>query len=384
MRFKLLLIAALSMAVTASAYERKCELVIQESELNDAGTYTDFPVLLTEDNLPTDANEMFDADGSYPARSDGHDLRFYSDEALTSELSREIVEFTRNNNPALGTAQIYVKCTPVGNADTSIWVYWDGTTDDYTAADGEAVWSDYLGVWHHEEDPSGTGYDSTANDWDTDQGTLDADDDITGKIGTAWSFDAEYMGVSDRAAMDVSELSLQFWFRADNNTNKIIFSRWGNAPNIGWEVLHQGAAGDELFYWSENGTSHQNNEWDETGDADDGSWHLFQVTYDATGEVALYFDTSRESPEGTSPGGALVSVEADLRWGTRDNGFSNWDGDIDETRMRDDTLTGYWCEAQYASQNSPGTFVVEGTPEDAAEGGGTPYYYRQRMMACAE
>jgi len=63
-------------------------------------------VLLTAANLPS---EMFDADGSYPARSDGGDIRISKDAAGATQLAREIVNFNIDNDPANGYAEIWVK-----------------------------------------------------------------------------------------------------------------------------------------------------------------------------------------------------------------------------------------------------------------------------------
>ncbi len=54
---------------------RKVEIQIQSNKVD--ATLTDFPVLLTEDNMPSEA---CDADGTSPAQNGRRDIRFTSDE----------------------------------------------------------------------------------------------------------------------------------------------------------------------------------------------------------------------------------------------------------------------------------------------------------------
>ncbi|WP_372899169.1 hypothetical protein, partial [Stieleria sp.] len=97
-----------------TGWTRKCELTF-------ASTPTaDLAALFTEDNLPS---EMFDADGDNPALNGGGDIRFSSDSAGTSQLPCEVVSFVTDNDPANGTAQVWVKVP----AAASVWV-WYGKT----------------------------------------------------------------------------------------------------------------------------------------------------------------------------------------------------------------------------------------------------------------
>ena len=63
-------------------WKRKVEVQIQSSEID--ATLTNFPVLLTEDCLPS---EFFDADGGNSCQADGGDIRVSSDSAGATQLS---------------------------------------------------------------------------------------------------------------------------------------------------------------------------------------------------------------------------------------------------------------------------------------------------------
>ena len=146
------------------AHARRCALVVGTV----TGTHANMPLLLTEACLPS---EMFDADGTFPAQSGGGDIRFSSDQAGTTALPCEIVLFTTDNNPALGTARIWVKVPSVATG-TTFYVWYNTVATDSQPAVGasngrNAVWSGYALVSH-----GLTGSDSTGNHTLTPTGAL--------------------------------------------------------------------------------------------------------------------------------------------------------------------------------------------------------------------
>ena len=87
----------------------RCPIVIDADMVDD--TLSNWPLLLTEANLPaqifTDAN------------ADGSDIRASSDQAGTAELAVEVVSFS-----AGGAAQLWVRVPSVSAvADTTIYIW---------------------------------------------------------------------------------------------------------------------------------------------------------------------------------------------------------------------------------------------------------------------
>jgi len=89
-----------------TGWNRKCMRFVNTGNVFFTGQSGTVEVLLTAANLPS---EMFDADGSYPARSDGGDIRISRDAAGATQLAREVVNFNIDNDPANGYAEIWVK-----------------------------------------------------------------------------------------------------------------------------------------------------------------------------------------------------------------------------------------------------------------------------------
>lgn len=106
------------MAISNSFF-RKCKLSVVGS--NFTGTHTDVTIVLNEDNLPL---AMFDADGTEFANNGGGDIRFATDALGLNQISCEVVSFVTDPNPALGTAEIWIK-VPTLTPTTEIYIFWN-------------------------------------------------------------------------------------------------------------------------------------------------------------------------------------------------------------------------------------------------------------------
>ena len=199
---------------TAALFGRFASLSTNTAQI--VGTHTNAPLLFTLDSLPS---EMFDADGTYPAQADGGDVRFFSDSNLATGLPCEIIDWSTDNNPALGSALIWVKVPNVRNAQSdTIYVAWNtGTTDTQPSVSdplgSEAVWSAYEEVTHDLASvvtgsgktltPNGTpvaavgpfgdtagalGFGATLGTGATDATLLNLTTALTGKTVQAWTY----------------------------------------------------------------------------------------------------------------------------------------------------------------------------------------------------
>ena len=132
---------------------RKARLAVAGYEGEE--TLEDVPVLV---RLSTAISGFDYADFSDPAA--GADLVF-CDESETTVYPHEIDEWNTN-----GEALVWVRL-PALAAGTAFKMGYGGTpaTAADVAAAAHAVWSDYAGVWHMNED-SGTAFDSTGHGFD--------------------------------------------------------------------------------------------------------------------------------------------------------------------------------------------------------------------------
>lgn len=336
---------------------RKCELKIQASKV--AENLTNYPVFLTEANLPS---EMFDSDGSYPALSGGGDIRFSSDAAGLNRLPCEIVRFVIDPDPANGIAEIHVNVASVSSSvDTSVWIWYDkagenqpGVTEPYGR---NATWnSSYKCVWHL-DNHEGTRPDSTGNS-DIDSGS-GMPDQITGKVGRASLFDASgaYFTVTDPAdpGIGVNEaFCVSTWlYCITPGRYDVFFSVNHSVPDFN---IYPGATYEHpSMYWTGTGYIQPSAP---DRNIDDGAWHL--LTFTRTGDTITFYVDGGNS-QGTATHGAAIPTP-DEYWMGGDWDVSRWYGGLDEMRVCDVARSANFIISEYNNQDDPATFVIEQTP----------------------
>lgn len=350
---------------------RKCILTIQSSEV--PGNLSNYPVLFTEDNLPS---EMFDADGSYPALSGGGDIRFSSDADGSTQLACEVVTFTTDNDPANGVAEIYVKVPSVSSSvDTDIYVWYNKSGESQPAETDtygkHNVWdSDYQLVMHMNDETTSTLLDSTSNSHDATKKAANEPVEATGVIGEGQDFD----GTNDYAATASANDSLNI---IDTLTIEAIIkpSKLINSSNPGYVTivsrqqeptssldsyaLHINPSG-KLHFASYGG----NIQGTQVSWASGTAYHI-AGTYNSTGLIGnLYVDgvvetLTVDNYDAMAGGTNALSIGA--------NDYSTaaqcFPGIIDELRISDVIRSADWLETSYNNQDNPATFIIEGTPE---------------------
>ena len=342
-----------------TGWGRRCELKIASSKVS--ANLSSFPVLLNEDTLPS---EMFDADGSYPALNGGGDIRFSSDEAGDTQLPCEVVSFVTDNDPANGTAEIWVKVASVSSsADTSIYVWYKKSGETQPAIDAtygaENVWrSEYKLVSHDggETDSTSGGNDGTAEGGVTGGGA-------TGQIGVATTFDGSDDGfnVGDNAFRPgSSSFSLTTWAKTSSANRQRLFSKQEyGAPNKYFIFRVEGNTGYiETMY--NDGLNNPN----ATGSTDraDGNWHYFAMVRDNVNDnIYGYVDKTTDCSEAQGALGDLDN-ESDMVIGRRNyDNTQGFVGEMDEVRYYFGVLSKNWIDTEYNNQSSPSTFASSGS-----------------------
>lgn len=353
------------------AWGRKCELKIQASKV--ATNLSNFPVLLTEDTLPS---EMFDADGLYPALAGGGDIRFTSDEAGTTRLACEIVTFAIDNDPANGVGQIWVNVASISSVtDTSIWVWYNKAGESQparAAAYGmEATWnSSFVGVWHLDE-TSGNAIDSTSH---TTDGTLSGGvtREATGPVGKGYSFDGVDGQVSMGDPVDghldfgTGSFTAGFWVVVSGTTGDYQMPLWkGGSATVRPGYCWVSSGPPSGFYPNVNDV-----EQDKVSMAPG-----FPLTWDVWMHSVVVRDAGADLFRGYKDGVPItpatdISIVDDIDT-TDDFLLSRVSrplyGMIDEVRMSDVIRSAGWISSSYNNQYDPATFVIEQTPQSLYE-----------------
>jgi hypothetical protein len=309
---------------------------------------TDFPIYVNTDDL---------AAGFYThAQSDCDDVRITkSDE--TTEVAREIVFC----DGADGEIHFKAAGTLSGSVDTDYYIYYGNAgASDYaiTATYGaENVWnSNYIAVWHNQEDPSGSApqiLDSTSSSYDmTSGGTMTSGDSVAGKLsGSSLDFDGvnDYTVVGDSADLDLTgSYTYSLWFKTTftNTTPFLAKLTCCSASSSGWAVVLNSSAGG-LRMLGYNGSATVLADTSSTG-FNDGAWHIFHAVQDGSTRADIYVDSVAEGSDTSITN--IASGTYVVNQGNRGNTGIGTNADIDEVRIMVDNMASTWISTEYNNQ----------------------------------
>jgi len=353
-----------------TGWNRQCVLTIQASQI--PASLTDFPVLLTEATLPT---EILDSTSSYPAQSDAGDIRFSTDSAGATQLACEIVSFTQAAG-AGGTCEIFVKVPSVSSSiNTTIYIWYNTAGTDSQPAFTDTygrnnVWdSNFLFVLHMNEDPSGTApqmIDSTGNGYDgTSAGTMTTTDLVAGQVGNCLDLDGsnDYINLGLPNLSSLTGFTAEAWVNpGSSGSTDTLLSNWEATPARA-SILFRLNSSLVLYGYAVQQTDTQTggafSDLTLTGSA----WNYCEFSLRSGNLTASLNDSTSSTTYGFSGGMDATAGVADMWIGSSPHNSSDFLlGKIDEVRFSIAARSTDWRGATYNNQNSPSTFVVEGTP----------------------
>lgn len=316
---------------------------ITASSTKVTGDVTDFPLYVDLSELPASFHTN--------VRSDGGDIRVTTTNGVT-ELPREVVLY----NAGSDTGELHFKNTGTlsSSTDTDFYIYYgNSSATDYTETDtygSEAVWSDYVGVWHLEE-ASGTRYDSTDNDNDVTEngGTSNG---VTSVIGNGVDID----GGRTLSITDASQtgLDLNTYFSAtviasadnvlghNNVFGKSVPS--GNQRAYGARISNTSGNTQLMLYVYPNGSTPATSAFSDSLTYATGTASHFGYIKDGT-TARFYHDGSSKNTATTN---SIKNSTAPFVIGAeRTDGTDGFEGVIDELRIRTDVVSADWVATEY-------------------------------------
>lgn len=339
-------------------------LTVDNSKVSGSTDFTDFTVLVSLSS---------DSDLSANAQADGDDIVFTGTDG--QKLSHELVSYSA------GTLQAWVKIpTLYTDEDTSFYMYYGNPTAAAQQTPRNTWDKDYKGVWHLEEEASGTGNNDTYNDSSFTSNEGDdyvSDTGQTGKIGNGQQFDGsnDYIVVGGDAKIDSgSSGSISAWINPDAHTTDvyIIFGVGGAAASNAGEFSFYIYDGQLGVYQTTDGSSAADDI--DTGDIISAStWQYVTLTSDGS-TWRFYRNGVEQSVAHTYSGSnsgdwmaetSLTSTITNVIGRVRSNGnyAAEFDGFMDEVRVTSATLSEDWLLTEYNNQNSPSTFYSTATQE---------------------
>ncbi|MFW9850960.1 MAG: hypothetical protein ACFFF4_17670, partial [Candidatus Thorarchaeota archaeon] len=197
-------------------YEK--DITIDHTQVSS--TLTDFPVLvdITDTDLKTDV------------QADGDDVIFkLGDEALDFEIEL----FDQDYSPTHARLVAWVKIPTLSSTQDTIITMAYGNPNAGSSS-STSVWDDYVTVHHLTDDPSGTVYDSTANNYDgTSFGGMTSSNLVSGIGGNGMNFDYDSVTIPNSDMINIGQIdtddwtsfTVSLWMYVDVNKDSRVFSK---------------------------------------------------------------------------------------------------------------------------------------------------------------
>lgn len=369
------------------AWGRKVPITVGAAQVV-GGPHSNFGWPLTPANLPSEA---FDADGSFPALAGGGDWRFTSDEAGNNRLAIHVVFFTIDNNPANGTALIWVLSTSIDSSGV-IWGWYNKAGETQPAVDAafgrDATFADETIAAHFNETANNDagGYENSTGGTDGTGISMSLSlvaGPISGNV-------ADFDGTNDRIefplspATDDDTFSLRVWANPTNlGEDHRLVSLFGpgsvttEQAEVIW--MDAGGAGDGWRSQTKDTSGTTVTLGPDSDNDATTSWQHLAHTADSSGQALLLDGSSKATGSfsgNLNDGGANDITDliiANIWQLTGSTAY--FDGAIGTLLFRWGSaakLSDDWIATEYNSQSAPGTFATAGTPESPVAPTGNP------------
>lgn len=334
------------------------ELQVAYSKVS--ATLTNFPVLITEDNISA---KMF----STHCLGTGADIRFATS-TTGGEIPFEVVKWATTTPDA----EIWMKVPSVSHtATTSVYMFCgNGSATAYAASDTygrNAVWSDYELVAHVQEQGNGTSgeYVDSSGSSNSGTGSPAPDRDTVSKIGKYSQLFDNPTGTNILfpAGLANGWTNFQFsaWFKFPSgetlNDNQCFFSRFISSKPRNWIRALMNVNGTLGFQPAKSNTYYNTTT---VKTYDDDLWHY--VTFQSIGgstTANIFVDNDTVVSGTTYSTLALGTPTYGFEVGRNAGGTWEVDGYMQGLRVMNGYKSADWITAEYNNQNSPTTFILE-------------------------
>jgi len=337
---------------SGGTWSHRKQIVIDNTKVSGASTLSSFAMMFNT----TDSDLKFTSSGGGVGKSDGTDILFTSSDGVT-KLSHELTYYASTTGEVIAWVKIPSLSATV---DTTIYIYY-GNASASNQQDVTGTWnSNYVGVYHMNEDPSGAApqvLDSTSNNYDlTSAGTMTSADLVAGKFDSAIDYDGVDDKLTNGSVTGVTgyPVTVSGWSQATTGDNGTI----RNVAGIGSST----ANGDYAATGWSSTTGNARAAVRTGGSFDTLASSLIGLnTWTYT--VAVFRSaTDREFyVNGVSVGTDTVSRVAPtfsaLAVGGAYGGTSVF-AKIDEARILKSALSVDWIKTEYNNQNSVSTFYT--------------------------
>ncbi len=316
-------------------------------------------------------------------QSTGYDIIFT--DSSGNKLDHEIESFEQE----IPRLVAWVKTDLASSTDTTISMYFGNDTIS-NQANPIGVWSNnYEGVYHLSEDPTGTIFDSTANNNDgSSAGLMTSSDQVDGIFDGSIDFDGsnDFINVGDVGSNFWPGVTAQAWIFHDTTGDDRIICKSPSGTTsehiMSLAVVSSGS-NDRLRVRlsTDGGGGSVALSRDSATTFTTGTWHHVAFTWDSTSErIYLYIDGLQDSNSYFKDGDSLDDsslpvILANVNTGADDR---HYDGKIDEARLSDVARSANWIGTEFNNQYSPYSFYSVGDLEEPSSA--EPYRFRKDLV----
>lgn len=342
------------------------EIQIVSTYVTGSTALANFPVSITEASL---TGGGVDTSLFANCRSDGGDIRFYTDASGTTQIAHELVDIDTTGE----TIEVHVKVPSVStSANTSIYMRYGDSALTLEAVDStygrNAVWTQFDRVFHFNQDPSTTDLlDSTGSGVggspDTFTNAWASGDLVNGTFKKAWTFnqtDDRYVNIGTHAQLpfdtDDSYYLSAATYMISIAVKKTILSKGYNFSNY------------SIYAWVDNdnallsiGGDWVSNPTDYTTDTD----IFYTARYDTTTSHLSTTNSDIVTNPITPNGNETNDITIGGQWeNVGETSMVSWmDGSISELRFSYQTsFTNDWSYTERNNLSAPNTFFSSQTP----------------------
>lgn len=319
------------------------EITIDNTKVVGGSDFTNFTVLFSG----TYAWLKSVPNGGKVTDAQADDIWFSTDLYASSLLDWEIEYW----NPSTGEIVAWIRIpTLTTSSDYVFYITFGDATRTTFTGDVNGTWnSDYKFVQHF-PDPSSLDFtESTSNGYaSVNNGATTT----TGKMGGGVSFNGSSQ------SYHVTDLG-----NAISGDNTVTISGWVKPESPALDMVWHGFGNDMQLYHYPNSSGFQvrwgNSErtYSSVSPTFTDAWHYLVFVKTSTGNNGiLYIDGTAQSPSSGTISSTTTSADQVIYFGSYGNGFSWFDGDMDEQRINATALSADWIATEYNNQNSPSTF----------------------------
>jgi hypothetical protein len=277
-------------------------------------------------------------------QSDAADFLFINEDGI--KLPHEVEFFSQNTTH--GELAVWVLVPELSLIDQNVLsMYYGNPSIENQEIPGNVWDSDFMGVWHLSESPTGTIYDSTSNDRDgTTYGSMTSGDQVPGQIDGALDFDGSDDYVQWSSVITLATGTYSMWIYPNNVTderNYLANDAWQTRISL-WDDVVKIETNTDGEYFDFDQSSIPINTWT----------HVVFVRNGDTGDLYI---NGYWFQQVVTTGANSLSISCIA--GT-DNLARMVDGLIDEVRISDIDRSAEWVAAEYLNQYNPDTFYTLG------------------------